>query len=313
MFGGKIPLSSGDFSITTEVKQKEKLYYVFGAVELEFYNNLLLVKGKINDSLEGYFIVDFGAGSTIIPKSSLPENISIDKVISIAYSEKGKEVGEGTIGGAGGDVSGFLGNANLAKISMGELEFKNIRTRVVDKFPEFGERKIIGIIGMDLLMRSPAVSINYNYGKDLSIEFLSELPNEKKVKELQVPFSLISQQLFIDGRLNNNPITFLFDTGARGSIISEDYNISGSFEINKNKEREFRGLDGNPIEAKSVHVKSLFLGNYDFPFYDFYIARLPVLESLGLQDRSGLLGNDFYSNFKSVIVDYRSKTIHFVQ
>jgi predicted aspartyl protease len=311
LFGGMIPMKEGDYSITLEVSLQREVPKVFGEAMLEFADDLLFVKGSLNNGSTGYFIVDFGAGGTVVVREFLPENTKIQEVKGIEYSEKGEREVQGTMGGAGGEVENFLGNAFLGELRVGEITFTDVTVRVVKTFPEFGERHIVGIIGIDLLQRGDIISFDY------AKEGLLSLKPEKRKEEayssgkrvIELPFSIATKHIFIEGRMNNIPISFMFDTGARGSIIDHASAQEAGLELNTESKRQFRGLDGNPIDAKTATVKKLYLGNWEFSNIEFYVADLPVLKNMGLQKNSGLLGNDFLQKNSRVEVNFPKKLI----
>ena len=307
LFGGKIPLSKNDYSITTEVTEKKKEEYISGSAQLEIYNNLLFVKGKINGGLEGYFIIDFGAGRTVLSKEFIPVKNKITTVEAIEYSSEGSKIVKGEMGAAGGNVSGFLGNTIIDQLNIGTLEIKDLSVSVLEKLPLIAGKKITGIIGMDILQKSPVVSIEYNYGNSKEIIFKADFETDNVYKS--VTFSLPGNQVFINGEINDKQISFLFDTGARYSFISEGLN----FKTTDNETENIRGLDGNIISVKSVDIEKFSLSNTEFEFKDFYSADLFVMNSMGLKDSGALLGGNFFIEFNTVTIDYRKKLIYFIK
>jgi len=105
--------------------------------------------------------------------------------------------------------------------------------------------------------------------------------------------------------INSKQVSFLFDTGARFSFVSEGLGLS----TNGNKAPDVRGLDGNIIPAKSVDVKSFSLGDNEFQFKDFYSADIPVINNMGLKETGALLGGDFLKQFNKITVDYLNKVL----
>jgi predicted aspartyl protease len=269
------------------------------------------VKGKLENGSSGYFIVDFGAGGTVVVRDFLPENTKIQELTGIEYSEKGERTVRGTMGGAGGEVENFLGDALLGELYVGEITFPDVKARVVKAFPKFGEKHVVGILGINLLQRADIVTFDYAKEGYLSLKPESEKEEShssgKRVVEL--PFSIATKHIFIEGRMNNTPVSFIFDTGARGSIIGLASAQEAGLKLDNESKRQFRGLDGNPIDAKTATVEKLHLGNWEFSNIEFYVADLSVLQKMGLQKNGGLLGNDFLQKYNKVEVDFPGKMI----
>jgi len=303
LFGGKIPLADDDYSVTTEVTESKKINYISGSAPLETYDNLLFVKGMVQDGAEGYFIIDFGAGRTVISSEFVPSGNKISEIRSIEYSPEGTKTSKGEIGAVGGNVSGLLGNTVISKLTFGSLELREQQVSVLDKLPVIAGKKITGIIGIDILQKAPVVSIEYNYGNPGKIIFKSGLKTTGDY--INIPFSLTGRQIFINGQINGRQVEFLFDTGARYSFISEGLGLITNDKYSMN----VRGLDGNIITAKNVEVKDFSLGKSEFGFRNFYSADLPVINNIGLNKTGALLGGDFFKSFKKVIVDFSSSVI----
>lgn len=303
LFGGKIPLASGDYAVTTEVTESKHLNYVTGNAPLEIYDNLLFVKGKIEKGNEGYFIIDFGAGRTVFSKDAIPQDNTISKVQSIEYSSDGIKTTGGEIGAAGGNVSDFLGTTDIKIFKLGGLVFNDLSVSVLNSLPVIAGKKILGIIGIDLLQSAPFISIEYKNGKPGKIFFETDFNESGNC--IKVPFSLTGKQIFVNGKINSKQVSFLFDTGARFSFVSEGLGLP----TNGNKAPDVRGLDGNIIPAKCVDVKNFSLGNTEFQFKDFYSADIPVINNMGLKESGALLGGDFLKQFNKITVDYSNKIL----
>lgn len=303
LFGGKIPLANGDYAVTTEVTESKQVNYITGNAPLEIYDNLLFAKGKIENGNEGYFVIDFGAGRTVFAKDAIPPGSVITEVQSIEYSSDGTKTASGEIGAAGGNVSDFLGTTDIKNFKLGSLVFNDLSVSVLNSLPAIAGKKILGIIGIDLLQSAPFVSIEYKNGKPGKIFFKTDFNESGNC--IKVPFSLTGKQIFINGKINGKQVSFLFDTGARFSFVSEGL----GFLTNDNKAPDVRGLDGNIIPAKCVDVKSFSLSNNEFQFKDFYSADIPVINNMGLKESGALLGGDFLKQFNKITVDYPNKIL----
>lgn len=309
MLGSFVPLNAGEYSITTETEIIEKKVYLTGKMSLTYEHPLLFVEGKIGEGKSGKFIVDFGAGGTVVGKNYLAKNAKITEVTSIMYSEKGEEVAPGTMGGVGGDVSGFLGNTRLKSLTFGEISFTDISVRVMEKLPDFNNKKIAGILGLDLLQKGKVVTLEYSpYSSNTTNMYFGEaiLP-ESKVNS--VPFSLAYGHIFIEGGINDVSLSFLFDTGARSIFIANSIATQANLDLNS-EAIEVQGLDDKKTEAFKSITPKLHLGQNQFQDVPLIVSDLPVLKSMGMQDRGGLLGNSFLEKFRVVQIDFTNNIIH---
>jgi predicted aspartyl protease len=313
LFGGMIPMQPGDYSITLEVSERKIIPKLNGSIPLLFDQGLLLIEGRTHNDIQGYFIVDFGAGSSVVAEAYLSENTNIIPVKAIEYSEKGERVLKGTMGAVGGDVDQFLGNASLNQLRLGNLSFNNHTVRVIRNMPEFGKRKIIGIIGMDILKQADLVRFNYSVDEDSPsfLRFESGKSSKSDAEMYSIPFSTVSKHIFVDGHINGNPISFLFDTGARGSIISRAAARAAGLHVSP-VSRIFRGLDGAEISTEITEGIRLQLGSVEFKDVDLYVADLPFLSGIGLDDAGGIVGNDFLKRFSEIMVNFEESTICFL-
>jgi hypothetical protein len=308
MLGSIIPLQSGEYSITTETEILESQIHLSGKIPLKYEHPLLFIEGTIDGGKSGTFIVDFGAGGTVVGKKYLPDNVKIEKVTSVMYSEKGTEVSSGIMGGVGGEVSGFLGNAQLRKLYFGEIEYADISVRVLEKLPDFNQKKIAGIIGLDLLQQGDVVSVEYKTTSSNPAYLHFGLMNHPDSKFYRIPFSIAYGHIFVEGGVNDIPVSFLFDTGARSIFISES--IAGKAKLELSKEPiNIHGLDENKTKAYNSHAQKLKLGDNQFNDISLIVSDLPVLKSMGLLDNGGLLGNSFLEKFQTVQIDFKKNEI----
>jgi hypothetical protein len=305
IFGGKIPMQPGDYAITTETDVHETVQAVAGVVPVEFAGGLFIVRGRLAGGPEGYFVVDFGAGATVFSKDFLPAGTELQALRGVEYSGEGRRTVKGIMEGAGGAVDHFLGNAEVGQFHVGPLVFSDLSVHVVDGLFTIEERPIAGIIGLDLLRRAGVV----HFGTGLTAMTFSDRAVAAGKKIISVPFSVATDHIFIDGKIRNVPLSFIFDTGARASLLSASAAASAGLEAGKGQARQFRGLDGNPIEAHPVTAGSVTLGKQTFSEVTFHVSDLYVLNALGLQSDGGILGNDFLSRFAAVEIDFSEKVI----
>lgn len=303
MFGGAIPISAGEFSITTEVSPAAERTGVSGIIPMRVSDGFLIVEGLEAGGAAGSFVVDFGAGGTVVTRGFLPENAEIDPLLAIEYSPSGERVLPGVMTGAGGEVEGFLGAAVLHELTLGEVVLPHLSVGVIAEMPAWGGEPIVGILGLDVLDRAGVASLTIRQDGSGRLELL---PSGAPVPEggIELPFTVAAEHIFIAGTIGETPVNYMFDTGARSTIVPLGIADAAGLSDGSLPDREFRGLDGGVLPARSVRADGFTLHGVPFPEFDIYAADLPVLEGLGLDEGSGLLGIDFILGFDRVDVDF---------
>jgi hypothetical protein len=307
MFGGKVPIGDGDFAITTEIRPRESVTPLEGSAALEFDDGLLYVWGEVAGAASGWFIVDFGAGSTTVDSRVLPVGLEVREVRGVEHSDSGTRDVAGIMHGAGGKVAGFLGQAVLPQLRVGSLEFSATRVNVVKEFPAFG-RKVAGVLGIDLLGRASVVSLEFAGPPMLR---LSSQPPPESAAGVAVPFSVAAKHLFVEGSVEGVPVRLLFDTGARRTLIGRDVADRARLRMDHDQVWRVRGLDGNRLELPSGVASRLAIGAIELGEQRIYVGELPALRAMGLQDTGGLLGTDVLVRFERVDVDFTAGVIRF--
>ena len=310
MFGGAVPLSEGSYSITSEVAPTSELPGLSGEIPFVVRDGAMIVEVSIDGGPTAGFVIDFGASGTVVARDILPEGTAIEPVVAVEHSAEGSRELPGGMTGAGGDVGGFAGAAMVNDLKVGKVDVGETSVSVVDRMSVFSDESIAGVLGLDVLGRAGAASmVFYEDGTGvLGLEYEAQT-SCSSVQPFVLPFNVAADHVFIEGALNDVPVTFLFDTGARSTLIPQGIAEAAGLADGSLPEREFRGLDGNPLPARSVRPESITLGAETLPGFDMYAADLPVLERFGLDEGSGLLGIDFVLGFGRVDVDFGGQVI----
>jgi hypothetical protein len=308
MFGGAIPIGAGEFSITTEVTPAEERPELSGVIPMRVEDGFLLVHGSALGGGAGSFVVDFGAGGTVVTRDFVPERVEIDPLIAFEHSPDGMRVLPGVMTGAGGDVEGFLGAAVLHEFAVGDLTLSHVSVGVIGEMPVWGEEPVVGILGLDVLERAGIASVTLGSDGAGRLELLpAGVPAPDGAIEL--PFTMAADHIFVEGALGGAAVTFLFDTGARSTIVPLGVAEEAGLAAGSLPDRDFKGLDGGALPARSVRAEGFSLSGVSFDAFDIYAADLPVLEGLGLDEGSGLLGMDFILGFGRVDVDFEERVV----
>lgn len=304
MFAGAAPMGPGDYSITTEVSRHERPPSISGEIPLVLTEGLLLAEGEVHDGSPGWFVVDFGAGATVVSREFLPSGASVEDVVAVEHSREGSRILPGSMTGAGGDVGGFLGSANLEKLSLGSVVLSDVPVLVVEGMPDFGDLNVSGILGLDVLGRGGIASLTLGEDDRATLVLGGSGPAGAAANAIEVPFTMAADHIFVQGGIGGVPVSFLFDTGARATILPRSLADAAGLGPGSLPDREFRGLDGAPLPARSVRADDLTLGGVALPALEMYAADLPVLERFGLDEGSGLLGIGFVLTLDRLDVDF---------
>jgi len=313
MFHGMVPMSPGDVSITTEIEKPQELPAVHGEAELIYDAGLLFTRIGVAGSAPREFIVDFAAGGTVLDKASLPPDTEIRPLVAIEYSADGPKQTRGQMQGAGGEVHGFLGRAIVPELTVGNMIFRDVEVSVLSSMPEFGGHTPSGILGMDLLTRAEVVCVSYA-GKERPGHLrLADASHVSSAKSVEIPFNRSGNHLFVEGRVEQTPVTFVFDTGARRAHIHSAVSAAAGLTLRPDDNPNgTRGLDGKKLDTRLATSKNLDLEGSAFRDVPFVVADLPVFQTIGLGDEAGLLGNTFLDRYSEIEVDFRRGVLRLV-
>jgi predicted aspartyl protease len=178
---------------------------------------------------------------------------------------------------------------------------------VVREFPVFG-RKVVGILGIDLLGRASVVSLGLSEPRRLVLSS-TRLPSS--AEGVAVPFSVAAKHLFVEGSVEGVPVRLLFDTGARRTLIGRDVADKAGLRLDHDQVWKIRGLDDNRLELPSALAAKLAIGAVELREQRVYVGELPALRAMGLQNTGGLLGTDVLGQFERVEVDFTAGVIRF--
>jgi predicted aspartyl protease len=313
MFRGMVPMSPGDVSITTEIEKPQELPVVHGEAELIYDAGLLFTTIGVAGGAPREFIVDFAAGGTVLDKASLPPDTEIRPLVAIEYSADGPKQTRGQMQGAGGEVHGFLGRAIVPELTVGDMVFRDVEVSVLSSMPQFGGHAPSGILGMDLLTRAEVVCVSYAGNERPGHLRLADTSHVSAGKSVEIPFNRAGNHLFVEGRVEQAPVTFVFDTGARRAHIHPAVASAAGLTLRADDNPNgTRGLDGKKMDTRLAASKHLHLGGSAFRDVPFVVADLPVFQTIGLGDAAGLLGNTFLDRYSEIEVDFRRGVLRLV-
>lgn len=315
IFGGQIPMEDNDYSITIETKINASARAISGSVPFVKIDEWIVVEARLPGGKSGKFILDTGAsGGIVLKQSALPESTEISELRAVAYSGEGKTEAKGKMQAADGPVedSNFLGVAGLSSFEMGNIKLSDLTISVLKEFPEFLEKhNIIGIIGINVLKQAEIMRIeNINRDKGV-VKFMSA--DNKLTSSYDFCFSLniASNLLFIKGDIQDIPIDFLVDIGARRSIIPSSLVNDNQLTYSTISDTPVMGLNGEIDDAIKGNFHEVMIDNESFNEVPFIISsNLFATKAMGLEKSGSLLGMSFYSKFSTMEIDFSHNKLY---
>ena len=315
MFKGMIPLNDDDYSFTIETKKIKSHQPITGKIAFEIVDEWIVVLATLPNHQTGRFIVDTGAsGGLVVQKDFLPENIRISPIKAVAYNGDQVTETDGQMQGAAGTVKDdiFLGRASLSHIILGDMTLENLEVNVLREFPDFLKKnEIKGIIGLDVLQLAKIIKIqDINKGTGL-IEFSNQGNSNTTEASYAVDFQRASNLLFIKGSIQDHPIEFLLDIGARNSLMSNDFIIKNKINYSVlDTHTTIGGMEGNQVQAIEGSIPGILLEAQHIEPLTFKISdQLSITHSIGLHDRSAILGMNFFKKFTAMEIDFVENTL----
>lgn len=315
MFGGQIPLGDNDYAITLEIAERQARASRAGEAPLEFVRarsgdgGYLFVKAAIPGGVEADFLVDFGASRTVVARAILPKDVAIREAMSTEYSERGARSVAYAASGAGGTVDRLF-VAELTQLRVGTLVFQEPGVLVLDDLPVLASnRRIGGILGLDLLQQSNSVA--FAYGPDGEAKLVCGAGSAGGAT-VDVPFSIVAEHIVVKARVGDAPVDLILDTGSPESFVNPTVAHAAGLDSAASASKPVTGLDGASIDVHTA-VGRLFLGSKTYERVPMSIADLPLLHTLGLHDTAGLLGGSFLRRFKRIEADFVAHTLRFTE
>ena len=304
MFGGKIPLAAGDWSLTTETTRRARAAGLRGAVPCLWRDGLVFVDVKGPRGKPGRFVVDTAAGTTVVARSFLAPGAAIAPIEGVEHSAAGARVVPGVMEGAGGGVASLLGATSIDGLGLGDLRVDGVTANVLAELPALGGAPVDGILGLDVLSRCGLLRLERGAGDQGTLAF-DPAPAAAAAGAISGDFTLVAKHIVLSASLDGTPAALVLDTGARGSLLPSRLAARAKLRPATGSDpREFRGLDGRPLPARPVRVESLRLGAAEAGPATFFAGDVPALAALGLDADSGLLGNDVLGAWRRLELDF---------
>ncbi len=308
MFAGRVPMKPGDYVICTDTTRVHHEKKTYGIAPLR-YDRYLLVRGELPGGRSGDFIVDLGAGTTLVDRSFLPDDTDIRESHMVQYSAAGKKLLKYEPGGATGKVESILGHADLAGLRFGDITFEDVSVAVISELPIFGGHEAAGILGIDLLRRAEFLSLEYPDANTGTGRLRMSRTPTVGADAVALPFSTVNTHPMIKVAFNETPVSVILDTGAPGPILDRQAARAAGIAADA-PGRAARGLDQGTAEIDPATADKLTIGSHVLHGMPIHIGALPVFAPMRSHNQSvGLLGNSVLARFKGIELDFNARTL----
>ena len=128
----------------------------------------------------------------------------------------------------------------------------------------------------------------------------------------EIPFNIAGGgNIYYDGKINDCPAHFFFDSGAGNSIINKEFLVNNKIPFVSSGEDKTTsyGIDGKGTDYDEVEVKNVQIGKIKIDKMSFQMSDVNVLQSFGMKENTCLLGMDFLSNYSRVVFDFRTNSM----
>ncbi len=206
----------------------------------------------------------------------------------------------------------FLGIAQLSSFELGDIILSDLEISVLKEFPEFLEKhNIIGVIGIEILKRAEIIRIE-NINEDRGIvKFISQEKKHSDSFDYHFTLNTAYNLLFIKGAIQEIPIDFLIDIGARRSVIASSLVANNHFEYSAISNSGVVGISGEKTDAIEGKISGIRLENELFKEVPFLISsNLVVTKTMGLEKSGVLLGMSFFSQFRTLEIDFINSKLY---
>jgi hypothetical protein len=274
---------------------------VYGETSLEFDQGYLFARTLASDGGAAFVLIDLACPATAVTGN----------VASLGRQQMRQENGDVAPARLGAALGGFglslpvSGESTVAQFHVGNIIFPNVPVRIVQAIPDVAGRKVVGIVGLDLLRRAEVVSLQYGNTPRMMLQ-----SKARPGSGARVPIVLNNNVVTATGSINGTEVQFVLDTGSPESFLSPAGVRAIGASAVAGSTAKLQLTDGTTVTARSSNVRSFSIGTSGYTGVEFHIADLPVFTQAS--GTSALLGNSFFSGLSRVEINFAANTATFV-
>lgn len=289
------------FALITFLPLTSPAQAVYGETSLEFDQGYLFARTQTSDGAAAFIVIDLAA-----PATTVTGNIA-----GVGLLHQRRESGSIAPARLGGALGGFglplsvTGESTVAQFHVGNIVFPNVPVRIVQAIPDIAGRKVVGIVGLDLLRRAEVLSLQYGTSPRMTLQ-----SKPRPGAGARVSIAMNNDVLTAAGSINGTEVQFVLDTGSPESFISPAGVRAIGASAVAGSGVKLQLADGTTVTARSSNVRSFSIGTSGYTGVEFHIAELPVFaQSAGT---TALLGNSFFSGLSRMEINFTTSSATFV-
>ncbi len=270
----------------------------FGETPVEMSDGLPFVMGRVKGHRVGSFLIDLGASHTIVQRSVLGEKEDCD-----TSSHSSQDIPD--ILGLRGKIKNISGRTTLEYFKTGTIDLKQIPVLVVDTLYDSGGKKILGILGLDILGRAPCLRFTMSHGRKAKFKMMmSDCDDDISAGSLPDSFIIQNDFVIIPGMVNGHRTYFILDTGSKHTFITPEIARQCDVILDSNFILVYTGLDLSPDTAITGHAANINLGQTRVERVGLYIGNIPEVKGESYST-GGIIGMDIINRFQTLEINFR--------
>lgn len=309
MFAGKLPfrLAGGDWVVQTETWRRPGAPAPRG--RLAFTRERWLLAAAVRpDGARGTFVVDLGAGESVVAPGFVPAGQPVVPAKMLEYSLRGDRLLDYQPGGSTGLAPVVKGHTTFPSLAIGGAGVRDFEAQVAELPAGLGA-DVVGILGVDVLRRAARVRLVVPAGEAAagSLEFDPERPLARE--DGRAAFSWVSSHLVLPGEVAGRAALWIVDSGAPMSFVDPPAVAEEPWTAAARPAPPVQGTGGQPRPASSVTAPSLRVGSgAAWPEAPVRLARLMPFDALRADGRvPALLGVSELARMGALELDFERR------
>lgn len=261
MLAGKLPfrLGEGDWVVQTETWRRPLAAPPRGRMTLA-RERWLVAEAVRPDGRRGRFILDLGAGASVVAPGFVPAGQEVVPATMTEYSLRGERLLDYHPGGATGLAPVVKGRTVFPSLAVGGAEVPAFEAQVAELPRGLGE-DVVGILGIDVLRRAARVrlSVPADSGARATIEFDPPRPLAREAG--RCGFSWVSSHVVLPGEVAGRAARWIVDSGAPVSFVDPAAVSDEPWVAPAKPSEPVPGAGGQRRPTSRVTAPSLRVGN----------------------------------------------------
>ncbi len=264
-------------------------------LDFTLQNNLIILPIKINQSDTLNFILDTGAGHTLITDPQIAKSLDLPRIRNITIQGIQKDH----------NIGAYISNIDIMNLS--SITSSKHGVLVVDEdvlhLSEYAGIRIHGLLGYDIFSKF-IVKIDYELKRVVFYnpeKFRSKAKGERLAIKFHQQKPYVQANVIVDDS-QKVEVDLIVDLGA-GHALSLEQHTGTSIKIPEKSIKTYLGTTlAGSVYGSLARIKGLELGSYkleniltSFPDSTWFVYKIP--------EREGNLGNDVLKRF-DLVIDY---------